>query len=62
MLKAVLPVIRSGYQSVLHVKEPIFTQPTRVSKITSYGNVIAGKMLTSTLSTEYIHPETALAG
>lgn len=31
MLKAILPVIRNGYQSVLQVKDPIFIQPTRVS-------------------------------
>lgn len=29
MLKAILPVVRSGYQKILQVKEPIFAQPTR---------------------------------
>ncbi|KAG4067126.1 hypothetical protein HA402_000117 [Bradysia odoriphaga] len=29
MLKAILPVIRSGYQNILQVKEPLFAQPTR---------------------------------
>ncbi|XP_037030585.1 39S ribosomal protein L9, mitochondrial [Bradysia coprophila] len=29
MLKAILPVVRSGYQTILQVKEPLFAQPTR---------------------------------
>lgn len=32
MLKAILPVIRNGYQNILQVKDPIFVQPTRVSQ------------------------------
>lgn len=63
MLKAILPVVRSGYQNILQVKEPIFSQPTRVSQFYQtkngrFRNVVNLNIIS--LHTEYIRPQASM--